>query len=545
MTLARLLSAYCTLNLLLLLAVTALFLFSICVRQRRRSLSAATELKLHYAVISALLALTIVHPFLPRNDALSPAARVWAAHSFKSFPHDFTSPGDGGYLSVPTPIGVSMLHADHVTILWGLLAALLLIWGGRTLYRDLARLLKTRKDAFCIRRIGRVRMYASSHIHVPFSYWLPGQANVFVPTTLLERHREYRMAVVHELQHHRNGDTRWVYVVAALRLLCVLNPAIHWWNRWLSELQEFACDETLVDQRKVESQAYARCLVEVAQTAINQARVPVCATGFLFLTERNLLKRRIEKMLGKSSKRTSTALIVGFGVLLTTVMGVASFASSGLIQDRRVTMAQAELMASKARNGSDFHSGIPSGFPVVVNDQVLKQLNRYIGTPEGREIMRKALQRMENFEATIGEYLRKYAVPVEIMAIPLIESGFRNLSEPESGTPMKAAGIWQFIPSTARVFGLRVDNQKDERLDIGLSTDAALRLLLSDKLRFNDWHLSVLAYNAGETKVQQGIDATGSRDAWTLIRNGYEGDKDYLPKVLAAILIMRNPESVE
>jgi hypothetical protein len=49
----------------------------------------------------------------------------------------------------------------------------------------------------------------------------------------------------------------------------------------------------------------------------------------------------------------------------------------------------------------------------------------------------------------------------------------------------------------------------------------------------------------GENAVQKGIDALGSRDAWTLIRNGYEGDKDYLPRLMAAILIMRSPESVE
>ena len=49
----------------------------------------------------------------------------------------------------------------------------------------------------------------------------------------------------------------------------------------------------------------------------------------------------------------------------------------------------------------------------------------------------------------------------------------------------------------------------------------------------------------GEAAVQKGIDATGSRDAWTLIRAGYEGDKDYLAKIVVSILIMNNPESVQ
>ena len=82
-------------------------------------------------------------------------------------------------------------------------------------------------------------------------------------------------------------------------------------------------------------------------------------------------------------------------------------------------------------------------------------------------------------------------------------------------------------------------------MDVPLSTDAAIRYLQSNYLRFKDWHLSALAYNMGENAVQRAMDTMKSRDAWTLIRNGHEGDKDYLPRLMAAILIMRNPESVQ
>ena len=90
-----------------------------------------------------------------------------------------------------------------------------------------------------------------------------------------------------------------------------------------------------------------------------------------------------------------------------------------------------------------------------------------------------------------------------------------------------------------------MNNKVDDRLDVALLTDAAMRYLQANNLRFNDWHLSALAFNYGEGNVQKGMEATGSRDAWTLIRNGHEGDKDYLPKLMAAILIMKNPESVQ
>jgi membrane-bound lytic murein transglycosylase D len=101
-----------------------------------------------------------------------------------------------------------------------------------------------------------------------------------------------------------------------------------------------------------------------------------------------------------------------------------------------------------------------------------------------------------------------------------------------------------FIAPTARNYGLRVDSQADERLNPARLTDAAMRYLKSNNLMFRDWLLAILAYNAGERAVSQAIHATGSRDAWTLVRRGYESDKDYLAKVMAAVLIMKNPDSV-
>lgn len=242
-------------------------------------------------------------------------------------------------------------------------------------------------------------------------------------------------------------------------------------------------------------------------------------------------------MLLKSSNKIGRWISVSVGIVIASIMGATAYASKGLVQDRRVSLSQAQAMAARAQS--------ETGFPVVVNDLVLKQLNRYIGTPEGREFMRASLARMENYKDTISEHLQKYGVPAEIMAVPIIESGYQNLTEGQSSTAMKAAGLWQFIPSTARNYGLQVDGQKDDRLDVAKNTDAAMRYLQGNHLRFKDWHLSALAYNMGEGAVQKGMNALGSRDAWTLIRNGHEGDKDYLPKLMAAILIMRNPDSVK
>lgn len=524
-------------NLLILIGFAGLGVFSLVLKTIDLRLNARAELKLHYMVVLVILGLTVIHPLLPHNEAFSPAAKVWSAQSIKSFGQDYASSDKGGYLSLPTPMGTSTVSADQVVKIWSILGVILLLLGGLLISRDMRLLLKIKRNSYAIRRLGNVRILVNDDIRVPFSFWLPGQANIVIPSALLGRREDYKIAIAHELQHHRHGDTRWVYLMWGLKLVCIANPALYFWNRWISEIQEFACDETLVDRNKVESQAYARCLIEVAQTAIGQKRAPVCATGLTFLVERNLLKRRIERMFSKSSTRIGRSVSVLVGLVLATIMGAAAYASKGLVQDRRVNMAQAKAMAVRVQS--------QTGFPIVVNDLVLKQLNRFIGTPEGRAFMRDSLARMENYKIVIGDYLQKYSVPVEIMAVPLIESGYQNLTEGQSSTTVRSAGIWQFIPSTARNYGLRVDGTKDERLDIALNTDAAMRYLQSNNLRFKDWQLSVLGYNMGENAVQKGIDALGSRDAWTLIRNGYEGDKDYLPRLMAAILIMRNPESVQ
>jgi membrane-bound lytic murein transglycosylase D len=184
-------------------------------------------------------------------------------------------------------------------------------------------------------------------------------------------------------------------------------------------------------------------------------------------------------------------------------------------------------------------------FPVVVNQRVLKWLNYYIGTPDGREGMRNALARMETYRPLVQKKLAQYRVPVELAAIPITESGYKN--QPQSPNVEHGAGLWMFIQSTARKYGMRVDDKVDERLVPEIETDAAMRYFVSNKDLFNDWRLSVLAYNAGEQSIKAAIDKTGSKDPWGLVDSGLLSREttEYLPKLMAAILIMRNSGSIQ
>lgn len=180
----------------------------------------------------------------------------------------------------------------------------------------------------------------NDHIQVPFSYFSI-RANVVVPSHMLGKLSNFKIALSHELQHHRQKDILWIYILWALKIVCVANPFVHLWIRDISEIQEFACDEALIGRKKVESQSYARCLLEVAQTAINQKSKLVCATGLTLLVERNLLKRRIEKMFTKQH-HTKKSVKIALGFILMAGMSITAYASTRLVQDRRVSMKKAD-----------------------------------------------------------------------------------------------------------------------------------------------------------------------------------------------------------
>lgn len=192
-------------------------------------------------------------------------------------------------------------------------------------------------------------------------------------------------------------------------------------------------------------------------------------------------------------------------------------------------------MLAIARRGSDF--------PLVANERVVAQLNRLLGTPDGRAFVRASLRRMQEHQGLISAAIARYGLPAELMAVPAIESGYRNL--PPGDNPRHGAGLWMFIEPTARQFGLAIDGNIDERLDVALETAAAMRMLGSLHERFDDWALALLAYNAGERMVDEAMHATDSRNAWLAVEQGFENDPDYLPRVMAMALIMKNPASLE
>ena len=168
---------------------------------------------------------------------------------------------------------------------------------------------------------------------------------------------------------------------------------------------------------------------------------------------------------------------------------------------------------------------------------------------KGRERMGTWLNRMQRYEPMIRERLAREGLPGDLVYLALIESGFSNTATSRA----KAVGMWQFMKGTAKLYHLRVDSWVDERRDPYKATDAAARHLKDLNDRFGSLYLAAAAYNAGSGRVSRGLrrlpedddgdevatDATFFRlyDTKLLRRE----TKDYVPKLIAAALIAKEP----
>jgi len=150
--------------------------------------------------------------------------------------------------------------------------------------------------------------------------------------------------------------------------------------------------------------------------------------------------------------------------------------------------------------------------------------------------LERSIERSRPYLFHIVEEVERRGMPMEIALLPLIESEFN----PQAVSPRKAAGIWQFIPSTGKVFGLKQNEWFDGRRDIIQATRAALDYLEYLHGMFNDWELALAAYNCGEGCVQRAIRSSGQRQ-FARLRLPTE-TRHYVPKLIAVRNLVREPE---
>jgi len=184
--------------------------------------------------------------------------------------------------------------------------------------------------------------------------------------------------------------------------------------------------------------------------------------------------------------------------------------------------------------------GVTDDFPVVCNKKVEFFISYYTG--RGRSVFTRWLERSTRYLPRMQEIFAEEGLPRDLAYLAMVESGFNV----RAYSWAHAVGPWQFIKGTGRLMKLKTDWWYDERRDFEKSTRAAARYLKSLNTQFDgEWYLAVAAYNAGPGKIRTAIRKSNSRDFWELSRGRHlrAETKDYVPKLMAALTIARDPQS--
>ncbi len=177
--------------------------------------------------------------------------------------------------------------------------------------------------------------------------------------------------------------------------------------------------------------------------------------------------------------------------------------------------------------------------PLALNDQVQYFISFF--QTRGRLTYSRWLANSTRYLPIMKDILRREGLPDSLVYVAMIESGFK----PHARSIANAVGPWQFMSGTGLRYALRIDQWVDERRDPVKATMAAAMYFKDLYAMFHqDWYLAAAGYNAGENKILRAIDRYDSADFWELCRGDYlkQETKDYVPKLLAAAIIAKNPE---
>ena len=176
--------------------------------------------------------------------------------------------------------------------------------------------------------------------------------------------------------------------------------------------------------------------------------------------------------------------------------------------------------------------------PIPVNAKVL----RYVEAFQGRlhDFLTEGLSRGAQYLPMIQDVFRAEGLPLDLAYVPLIESAFK----PTALSRAKARGVWQFMRGTALENGLQADWYIDERADPEKATVAAAKYLKTLYGMFGDWHLAMASYNGGPGRVQRALKRSRKDDYWDVTKSAAflpRETREYVPMILAAIIIAKNP----
>lgn len=177
--------------------------------------------------------------------------------------------------------------------------------------------------------------------------------------------------------------------------------------------------------------------------------------------------------------------------------------------------------------------------PVHASFRVERFFRYLTESTAGRAVFRSWLKRSGRYHEVVSRALEDRGLPQDLEAVVFVESGYSPTAVSSEG----ATGLWQFMAGTARVYGLAVDDDFDERRSIEKSTQVATRYLSDLYERFGSWELALAAYDMGYGRLSHRVQDLSTNDYWTLsLVPGALPDEalSYVPKVIAVALLLRN-----
>lgn len=175
-------------------------------------------------------------------------------------------------------------------------------------------------------------------------------------------------------------------------------------------------------------------------------------------------------------------------------------------------------------------SCIDSEMPLTFNERVQSFVEYF--AVRNRDYMREVIRRKNLYFPTFEKYLKKYDIPDELKYLSIVESALR----PEARSRVGAEGLWQFMPSTGRMYGLNQSWYVDERRDPEKATEAACKYLKQLYNMFDDWELALAAYNTGPGNVRKAIRRSGyKKNFWEIYNYLPQETRSYVPQFVAVL----------
>ena len=224
-----------------------------------------------------------------------------------------------------------------------------------------------------------------------------------------------------------------------------------------------------------------------------------------------------------------------FALLLSLVVGISPGMADTEVPALKISYALAGSASAEAE--TDLWARLRAGFRLGESDPALTRVQEewFRAHPD---YLQRGIARSRLYLYFIADEVEKRGMPMEIALLPMIESAYN----PQALSPMKASGIWQFMPATGQVYGLKQNAWYDGRRDVLTATRAALDYLQNLHTMFGDWELALAAYNCGEGCVARAQSRRqGKAVDYASLKLPLE-TRNYVPRLIAVRNILRDPE---